>query len=188
MSTKKVRRVNFFGGPCSSKSTTAAYTFSYLKSSGYQVEYVTEYIKFWTYIPRIPKSFDSLYCLAKQVHKEDTILRGETDLIVSDSPLMLQYFYAVHHNAPVQIPMLEISKEMEDTYPSLNIFLKRKDRDYSSIGRYETLEQAKQVDEELMEVLKRVGVKYKTFSYHDKEKIIRYIFDKIIRKVKKSNE
>jgi len=113
---KRIRRINFLGGPGSGKSTTAAFIYAELKKRGTSIELVDEYIKFWTYIPRVPKGFDSLYVQAKQIHKEDTILRAGTDFIVSDSPILLQYYYAKHHNTPVQKPMLDISLEFEEKY------------------------------------------------------------------------
>ena len=133
----KIRRINIFAGPGCGKSVTSATIFAELKKKCYTIEYVSEYIKLWTYIPRVPKSFDSYYCQSKQLNREDTILRGETDLIVSDSPLMLASFYAWHHEVPGLQPMIDVANEIEKLYPSINIFLIREDQDYDEIGRYE---------------------------------------------------
>ena len=172
MRDNKIRRINFFGGACCGKSTTAASVFAELKKNGKSAELVDEYIKFWTYIPRIPKGYDSLYVMAKQIHKEDTILRSGTDFIVSDSPIMLQYFYAVHHKSPSNNAMLEIANDFERCYPSFNIVLERNDEDYDEHGRYETLEQAKAIDEELVGILDANGVCYHTFNCRDNDGII----------------
>jgi hypothetical protein len=169
-----IRRINLYGGPGCGKSTMATYLFSELKTRGINIEYVTEYIKFWTYIPRKPVSFDSVYCFAKQLHKEDTILRGETKLIVSDSPLMLQCFYAWYHEHNGEQSILELAKEVEDIYPSINVFLNRKDSYYSEIGRYENLEQAKKVDAEMKKFMKLM-VSCQEFSCDDKKAILDYV-------------
>ena len=174
-----IRRINLYGGPGSSKSTTAAFIFAEMKKLGMSVEYVDEYIKFWTFIPRSPKGFDSLYVQAKQIHKEDTILRAGTDFIVSDSPIMLQYYYAKHHNTPVQKAMLDIACEFEQTYPSINILLQRKDSDYKELGRYETLEQAKEIDLELKEVLDNTATAYETFYCRDRGLMLDYVLEMI---------
>lgn len=176
---KTIRRINFFAGPCASKSTTSAYVFSYLKTLNYNVELVTEYIKFWTYIPREPKGFDQLYIFAKQVAKEDVVLRSGIKYIVSDSPIFLSYFYSTICNVTFDKQILEIARQFEDTYPSLNIFLKRKDRDFSNKGRFHDLKQSKEIDIKLREILNKINVKFKEFSYYDKEKIIDYITENI---------
>ncbi len=174
-----IRRINFYGGPCTAKSTTAAFIFAELKRLGHSIELVDEYIKFWTFIPRVPKGFDSLYVQAKQIHKEDTILRAGTDLIVSDSPVLLQYYYAKHHNTPAQYQMLELAKEFEDTYHSIDILLKRNDADYNELGRYETLEQAKEIDEELEAVLDEELDNYEIFDCHDREGVLALVLKAI---------
>lgn len=173
-----IRRINLFGGPASFKSTIAAFLFSELKSRGFSIEYVYEYIKFWTYIPRKPKSFDSLYCMAKQLHAEDTILRGETKLIVSDSPLFLQCFYAKYHKDKGADGMRQLAIETENIYPSMNIFLNRNEAYYSEIGRFENLEQAKDIDKALREYLTGQVV-YKDFDCDNKKDILNYVIKKI---------
>jgi len=180
------RRINFFAGPCSGKSVLAAYTFSKMKMAGLSVEYTPEYIKSWTYIPIGPKSLDAVYIQAKQIHAEDIILRGETDYIVSDSPVFGQVFYAWHYSKGKYSAgncwnaMLEMAKITEDLYPSLNIFLERVDSDYNQTGRYENLEQAKDVDRSMRESLDNIAkIPYITFSCRDVDKIVEYILDAI---------
>ena len=179
MRNNKIRRICFYGGACTGKSTAAASIFSEFKKRGMSIELVDEYIKFWTYIPRVPKGFDCLYIQAKQVHKEDTILRSGTDLIVSDSPLLLQYFYGKHHDNPCQKQMLEIALEFEQTYPSINIQLKREDADYNELGRYENLQQAKDIDMEFEGYLKNLNVNYMTLPSHDDDAILNYVLKMI---------
>lgn len=176
---EKRRRINLYSGPGAGKSTTAAIIFAELKKKGISVELVDEYIKFWTYIPRVPKNFDCLYCQAKQVHKEDTILRAGVDLIVSDSPIPLQYFYAKHHKNPCQKQMFEISMEFEEMYPSVNILLKRDDADYKELGRYETLEQAKEIDDEFQQYMYDINACFATYPSHESEAIVNYVMGMI---------
>jgi ABC-type dipeptide/oligopeptide/nickel transport system ATPase component len=172
MKDNKIRRICFYGGAGCGKSTAAASTFAALKKAGKSVEFADEYIKFWTYIPRIPQGFDSLYVQAKQINKEDTILRSGTDIIVSDSPIFLQYFYAEHHNAPCKEQLLEIAIEFEKVYPSLNIVLERKDEDYDEHGRYETLQQAKDIDQEFEEYLNNLNIPHSVYPCRDTDVMI----------------
>jgi hypothetical protein len=176
----KIRRINLFSGSGAGKSRCAAYIFSELKSRHLKIEYVTEYIKFWTYIPRFPKSFDSFYVTAKQVYHEDTILRGGMDYVISDSPLLLHYFYTAHHKAPAQLPILDVCKEMEREYPSLNLFINRIDENFSTVGRYENLEEAKEIDIKVKVLLEAEGIQYKEFGCDDKDNMVEYVYENII--------
>jgi len=177
----RIRRVNFFGGPGVGKSSIACHTFAELKALGCSVEYVYEQIKLWTYVPRPPKSWDSFYMQARQIYFEDTILRSGTDLIVSDSPVFLQWFYARHHVAPGQDAMFMSGREFETIYPSLNILLTRpEDVDYQAEGRYEDHEQAKTVDAALKELLSDIAyITFKEFSYRNREEIVAYVKKKL---------
>ena len=177
--SKKIRRINLFSGPGGGKSTLSAWLFYNLKMQRKRVEQIQEYIKFWTYIPRSPKSFDGVYIMSKQIHQEDTILRGDTDLIVTDSPLMLQYFFSWHHGSPGQQPMLQLALEMESLYPSLNILLKRKDEFYDKVGRYENIEEAKKIDNKMKILFDNLNINYTEFDCTDSSSILSFVLDKI---------
>jgi len=145
--SNNIRRINFFGSPGVGKSTTSSFIFYNLKKKNFKVEFLTEYIKMWTYIPIKPKSFDTFYCFSKQLHKEDIVLRSDEKIItVSDSPLFLNCFYAQYNNNPGYNGMMEIAKEMEEKYPSFNILkIKETDKIYSETGRYHSEEESKEI-------------------------------------------
>jgi len=176
---KKIRRICLYGGAASGKSITATNIRAQLGFEGFDIELVDEVIKDWTYIPRIPRDCDSFYLQAGQIQKEDIRLRAGVDLIVSDSPLMLQYFYAFYHKVPLQEAMLSAALEFEQLYSSLNIFIDREDRFYSEVGRYEKLAEAKRIDILIKGVLVQNKVSFKSFSCLDQDGIIDYIISVI---------
>lgn len=176
---KKIRRINLFGGPGSGKSITAMNVRVQLGFKGYDIELVEEVIKDWTYIPRIPKSCDSAYLLLCQIQKEDIRLRAGVDLIVSGSPVLLQYFYGWYHKTPLQVSMKLAALEFEKIYLSLNIVVNREDRFYNETGRYEKLEEAKLIDEKVKEIMQINNIAYKEFSCLEQENIINYIISQI---------
>jgi hypothetical protein len=180
---KKIRRINLFGGAACGKSITATNVRAQLGFKGYDIELVDEVIKDWTYIPRIPKDCDSFFLEASQIQKEDIRLRAGVDLIVSDSPLMLQYFYAKYHKVPLQYPMAVAAMEFEELYPSLNIFIDREDKFYNEVGRYEKLAEAKRIDIQIKGTLAANSVSFTSRSCLDQDGIIDYI----ISEVEKSN-
>lgn len=143
----KIRRINIYGPPCSGKSTTSSFIFYNLKKKNFKVEFLTEYIKMWTYIPIKPESFDTFYCFSKQLHKEDIVLRSNEQLItITDAPLFLSCFYTQYNNDPGYKGMIELAKEMEEKYPSFNILkIKETDKIYSKTGRYHSEEESKEI-------------------------------------------
>ena len=167
------------GGAGSGKSKTSHNVCAQLGFKGHDIEFVEEVIKDWTYIPRIPKDCDSFYLQGSQVQKEDIRLRAGVDLIVSESPLFLQYFYAWYHQVPMQEAMLSATREFEKIYNSLYIFVEREDRFYDETGRYEDLREAKLIDDRIKKLMEVNRVKYKTFSCLDQDVIIDYIISQL---------
>jgi hypothetical protein len=181
---EKIRRINLFGGAASGKSITATNIRSQLGFKGYDIELVDEVIKDWTYVPRSPKGGDSLWLQASQIQKEDLRLRAGVDLVVTDSPVALQYFYAWYHKAPFRAGMYLNVLEWDKRYPALNIFIDREDEFYSEVGRYEKLEEAKEIDASIKRVLKIAKIEFTSFSCLDQEGIVNHI----IKEVEKNAE
>lgn len=139
-----VRRINILAGPGAGKSTLAARLFSELKSDGYDVEHITEYIKTWAYQKRKPQSFDQLYVFAKQLNSEDLALR-EVNHIITDSPLIVNVAYSQFYGCNFAPELLSIVNRFEQKYPSLNLFIERS-VEYVDKGRYQTPAEAIEFD------------------------------------------
>jgi len=139
-------RINIWGGPCCGKSTIASKLFSCLKTDGYNVELVLEYIKKWTYTDRKPQGFDQYYISAKQLHMEYTALKAGFEHIVADCPVLLNCFYADYCNLPFSQSLIDIALEYEKQYPSFNIFIKRNNSEHSDIARFHNKEESLDID------------------------------------------
>jgi hypothetical protein len=148
-------RFNFYGGAGSGKSTAAAWTFSHMKTAGYNVELVLEYIKTWAYLNRNVKSFDQVYILSKQLHAEDRLIYSGVKNLVTDCPIDLSYIYSTFYQNPKEIsePLKTIADYFDNQFPSVNIFLKREDKEYKQEGRYQSLEEAKVIDDYILKIL-----------------------------------
>lgn len=147
-------RINLYGGPGSGKSTTAARVFSEMKDRKISVEHVSEYVKSWAYAKREVKEFDQVYIFAKQQQYEHRYLSHGVKNVITDSPTFLAVYYADRY----------ISKEMSDAiwnlcdlydkkYPVFNIFIDRGEKSYVSEGRYQTEEEAREMDNGIWEKL-----------------------------------
>jgi len=175
----KIRRINLFSGAGGGKSITATNIRAQLGFKGYDIELVDEVIKDWTYIPRIPTSSDSLWLQSSQIQKEDIRLRAGVDMIITDSPVALQYFYAWYHKTPFRAGMYLHSMEWDKRHPALNIFINREDEFYDETGRYEKLDEAKKIDGLIKRTLRTMGTEYAEFSCLDQSGMINFIIDEI---------
>lgn len=177
-------RINFLGGPGSGKSTSAAHLFSVLKRERVSVELVTEYVKAWACQHRKVNSFDQIYLLGKQMQYEYRFLSAGIKNIVTDSPVMLSAIYAHVYYKELNIAksIMELVDIYEKSFPSLNIFLRRKDKPYFQEGRFQTYEQAKQIDDIILQTLKekeQQGWRVIYLDYDDDAAIARHALDNV---------
>jgi len=138
--------VNFFAGPGSGKSTTAAGVFSLLKLHGINCEYVPEFAKDLTWENRYKTLENQIYIFAKQQHRIWR-LRGEVDVVITDAPLIQGLVYVSDHPALTQIVM-----EQFDEFDNINFFLDRTKR-YNSKGRSQTENEAIELDGKIIHTL-----------------------------------
>lgn len=148
--TRKTNIISLYGGPGAGKSTSAAYLYYLLKAEGLNVELVREYVKDWAWEGRKIGTYDQIYFLGKQVRHE-SMLYGKVDWIVTDSPILMNAYYASIYCTPnlgagIKAATLAFYRQaMEDGHKHYNILLKRS-KPYISDGRYQTEEQAREID------------------------------------------
>jgi hypothetical protein len=170
-------RINIYGGPGIGKSTTAAWLFSRLKEEDYTVELVTEYIKSWAWEGRVPSSYDQNYIFAKQLRREDILTRKGVHLI-SDSPLPLQLVYAKKYNCPFYPELFSLCKKFDAQHPSLNVLLART-KAYQTQGRFETFEEAQDVDKRVVDLLREYDAKYIRIDPRQKDTLLEIVKDNL---------
>lgn len=174
-------RINFYAGAGAGKSTVCPLIFSKLKILGYNVELVTEYVKSWAIQKKPVNPFDQVYLLGKQMQYEYRFLSNSVDHIVTDSPVLLSACYAGKYFGSYSIsdPIKQICKAYENEFPSINIFLDRKGIKYQQAGRYNSLEEAKNMDNYIKEVLRSEKIEFETIPTLDTEAILGYITEKL---------
>jgi len=171
-----IRRINLFAGAGAGKSTLAASLFSSMKKNGKNVELVHEYVKTWAYEHRDVDSFDQVYLFAKQLRSEDILLRkNRTELIITDSPVMLSVCYAEKYGLERWQSLVEIANSFEEEYPSKNFFLNRSDCEYKQDGRFEDYEQAKEMDKKIKQFMYNQNISFVELSYNEEEKFLSLI-------------
>lgn len=157
MEQRKTRIINFYGGPAVGKSTSAAYAYYLLKAAGLNVELVREFVKNWAYEKRDIGTYDQIYFLGRQVRRE-SMLYGKVDWIVTDSPILMNAFYSKIYCSPnladgiKEAIMAYYRQANEDGHKHYHVMLKRS-KPYVNDGRYQTEEQAKEIDKGVRDML-----------------------------------
>lgn len=130
--------LNLLGGPGISKSTLAAALFAECKFNNIGAELVTEVAKTMTW-EKTPLS-DQIAIFGKQQHAME-ILRGQVDVIITDSPLLLSHYY---NDTPYKY-FGKLIDEVYNSYQNINVVLDRV-KPYHPRGRSQTKEQAMEID------------------------------------------
>lgn len=156
-----ISRINLFGGPGVGKSTLAARLYARLKSNGKYPELVREDVKQWAYEQRFICPWDCIGVFGRQLDAEQRLLQLDIKPIITDSPLALVGFYSqVVHKCPAHEELRGICRQFDKTYPTLNFFVRRPERAYSTGGRYQTEEEAIALDKNIEDYISVLGVKY----------------------------
>ena len=180
---RKTTIINLYGGPGAGKSTSAAYYYYILKRDGHNVELVREYVKDWAWENRQITTNDQIYFLGKQVRKE-SMLYGKVDLIVTDSPIMMNLYYASKYCPPnlaegIRASTLSFYRQaVDDGHKHIHVLLKR-NKPYKSEGRYQTEDEARDIDEGIKLLLNTLRVPF-TESTPDEADLMQ-VLEKIIK-------
>lgn len=155
--------VSLYAGPGAGKSTTSALIYALLKMEGRNAELVREYAKDWAWEERSPGVWGQYAFLGKQIRRESMLL-GKVDVIVTDSPVWLCAYYAEKFTPSCVALGVEAAVRSyydqlaADGHKHFPIWVAR-EKEYSASGRYQTEEQAKEIDYELSEFLLKRDLK-----------------------------
>ena len=145
---------NLFGGPGTGKSTVMAGVFSELKWRGINCEMAPEFAKekVWEKSTNILRN--QIYVFGKQYNTIHRLL-GQVEIIITDSPLLLSTIYGTNETESFHKLVLETFNKQNN----LNIFLFR-EKDYNPMGRLQTEDEAKDLDNEIRTLMDKYGVVY----------------------------
>lgn len=164
--------INLLGGSGLGKSTTAALVFGEMKLAGLHCELVREFVKEWAWAGRKIGPDDQAEIYANQLAREK-IYYGKLDYIVTDSPLLLSPIYQKYYNGsdPIAAHVLrDLNAAKESGVVHLNFLLTR-NKPYDERGRYETAQQAGEVDNLVRHYLETLELPFYTITTNDRERV-----------------
>ena len=149
--------VNIFGGPGTGKSTTAASLFVEMKRLALKVELVTEVAKDFVWEDRMTTLSIQPYITIKQF-RNLIRLKDKVDYVITDAPILMGCVYSdmFTPHLPVSYKQFIIDLHNQELNPSINIQLQRSFK-YDTTGRYQTEDQAKEIDSRIANVLSETG-------------------------------
>lgn len=166
--------INFFGGPGSGKSTTAAGVFHEMKMQGYSVELVTEYAKDVTWDKRFDLLEDQTYVFAKQ-NRRLARLKDQVEWVVTDSPLPLSLLYMPKDYFKSFEPL---AMEIWNSYQNIS-FIMRRNFEYQTLGRKEDLDSAHQLDRDLQDFFEKYGITPYELHHNPEKSPVQNVLDLI---------
>lgn len=172
---KDTKIINIYGGPCAGKTTAASGVFCELKKLGYDCGLVAEMATELVYDEAYKVMKDQLYLFANQYHRTYRML-GKVDFIVTDSPFLMNVVY--DSTKDEDFKKFIFSKINKFKSQSLDFFIKRGE-DFSEIGRIHTLEQSKELDNVIRDLIKDADINVIEVEQNNAvEKIVKTVLDK----------
>jgi adenylate kinase family enzyme len=164
--------INFFGGPGIGKSTQSAGLFTKMKKSHMDVELTYEFPKIVAWEENYSAIKDQFYITANQ-HRNISRLYNKVKYIIVDSPIILGMVYKDRYSENPEYPAMFYDESFDTfvvtlfkKYNSLNILLTRNDATYDENGRFQNLEESKQIDEDIKQKLITHDIPFVEFNVH----------------------
>lgn len=168
--------INLIGGPGVGKSTLAADLYVRMKHKHMNVEMVREVAKEWAIEGRKIGPFEQLSILGEQIKKESSLF-GKVDYIVTDSPVLLGAFYFdYNHNETFMNVMVKDYYKFAKIY-NINFknYMIPRLHEYEEYGRFESKEQAEEIDTALHFYMACQDYEYSLFGEKNYDTIVESI-------------
>ncbi len=168
--------VNAFGGAGAGKTTASMHIVSELKKRGYITEYVSEYAKELVWEERYDLLDGTLrnqqQLLAEQQRRIDRLI-GKVEIVVTDSPLLLNSIYLSDRENKEAYSLFVLRKHL--SYNNFNLVVKRDSKKFEQEGRIHNLAESIQKDNEIESLLKKSKLYYGTYTHSQLGTVVKNI-------------
>jgi len=144
--------IALYAGPGAGKSTTATGVFSLLKMHGVNCEYTSEYAKDKAWDETLMVCYNPYEICVEQYQRQFRLM-CKVDVIITDSPLLLQAAYNDEKE------FHDLAVHLFKKFNNYNYILKRK-KEFNPKGRVHNLEEAVKLDKKMYELLDTYGEEY----------------------------
>lgn len=171
--------VNMFAGPGAGKTTCAWEVASALKKKGLVVEYVSEVAKEYVWdnnLKMLDGSIESQRQLFEEQDRRVQRLMGKVEVVVTDSPILLNTIYLKENNPKFNEEVVKRFKKQNN----FNVFVER-GKNYEKEGRIHNHDEAVSIDTQIQEVLRDNNFYFKKYTYPQFKRCIENI-DNYVRK------
>ncbi len=151
--------VNLYGAPSAGKSTIRADVFRRLKMAGVNCEEITEAAKRYTWQKRHMSLACQPYLFGKQLH-ETEVLKGQVDVVITDSPLILCCLYGRMNGGRYPESFYQSIVDISNGMKTMDYYLNRVNP-YNPVGRGQDEAQSNKVGEDLIDLLDSLKIDYK---------------------------
>lgn len=163
--------INAFGGPGAGKSTACLDIVSALKKRGFVAEYVSEYAKELVWQNRLNlldgTEAHQRMILQEQYNRVERLI-GKCDIIVTDSPLLLN----MNYNKELTPAYEEEVKQLYDKFTNFAFVVERDRNKFEQEGRIHNLEESEALDQNITDMLDKYQVKYGTYNHATIDKVV----------------
>lgn len=171
--------VNMFAGPGAGKTTCAWEVASALKKKGLVVEYVPEVAKEYVWDNNFEMLDGSVKNQSKLFEEQDRRvqrLMGKVEVIVTDSPILLNNIYVKETDPAFKQKVTERFKKQNN----FNVFVER-GRNYESEGRIHDYADSVRIDTQIQDLLHDNKFYFKKYTYPQIKQCVENI-NKYVRK------
>lgn len=163
--------ISAFGGPGSGKTVACMDICQQLKKRGYNAEYVSEVAKDYVYdenYKMLDGSAEHQYEMLQEQLKRVDRYMGKVDFVVTDSPILLNGIYNKQLSPEYEQTLLQL----HDQYNNFVFFVNRDESHFQSEGRIHDLEQSKEKDAQIRNLLDENKIYYGTYEHRTVDKIV----------------
>lgn len=168
--------VNAFGGAGAGKTTACFYLACELKKLGYVTEYVPEYAKELVWdknMTMLNGTPTNQRMLLNEQEKRIARLIGQVQIVVTDSPILLNSIYL--KDCPEKAQYCADVLSRFNKYNNFNLVIRRDCSKFEQQGRIHTLEQSIKIDRSVENLLNSSNLYYGTYTHNTLDKIVNNI-------------